>query len=63
MSGGDAEVRIHGGVSGTVSGDDDVLGEPDGQIRGDEGVGCMRQVICIYPYVIYYGRARLNLKG
>jgi hypothetical protein len=31
MSGGDAEVGIHGGVGGSVSGDDDVLGEPDGE--------------------------------
>ena len=28
MSGGGAEVGIHGGVGGAVSGDDDVLGEP-----------------------------------
>ena len=38
-----------GGV--TVSGDDDVIGEPDGKTGGDEGVGCMGQVIFIYPYV------------
>ena len=51
MSDGGAEVGIHGGVGGAVSGDDDVLGEPDGQTGGDDGVGCMGQVICIYPYV------------
>ncbi len=36
---GGAEVGIHGGVSGTVSGDDDVIGEPDGETGGDDGVG------------------------
>ena len=40
-----------GGVGGAVSGDDDVLGEPDGETGGDDGVGCMGQVICIYSYV------------
>ena len=34
-----AEVGIHGGVGGSVSGDDDALGEPDGETRGDDGVG------------------------
>ena len=28
---GGAEVGIRGGVSGTVSGDDDVISEPDGE--------------------------------
>jgi len=42
---------MHGGVVGAVSGDDDVLGEPDGETGGDDGVGWMGQVICIYPYV------------
>ena len=51
LSGGGAEVGIHRGVGGTVSGDDDVIGEPDGQTGGDDGVGCMGQVICIDPYV------------
>ena len=51
LSGGGAEVGIHGGVGGAVSGDDDVLGEPDGETGGDDGVGCMAKVICIYPYV------------
>ena len=36
---GDAKVGIHGGVSGTVSGDDDVIAEPDGETGGDDGVG------------------------
>jgi hypothetical protein len=35
----------------TVSGYDDVTGEPDGETGGDDGVGCVGQVICIYPYV------------
>ena len=51
MSGGDAGVGIHGGVGVTVSGDDDVIGEPDGETEGDDGFGCVGQVICIYPYV------------
>jgi hypothetical protein len=42
---------MHGGVDGAVSGDDDVIGEPDGETGGDDGVGWMGQVICIYPYV------------
>jgi len=46
-----AEVGIHRGVGSAVSGDDDVLGEPDGETGGDDGVGWMGQVICIYPYV------------
>ena len=49
--GGGTEVGIHGGVRGAVSGDDDVIGEPDGETGGDDGVGCVGQVICIYPYV------------
>ena len=51
LSGGGGEVGIHGGVGGAVSGDDDVLGEPDGKTGGDDEVGCMGQLICIYPYV------------
>ena len=39
------------GVDGAVSGDDDVIGEPDGETGGDDGVGCVEEVICIYPYV------------
>ena len=46
-----AEVRIHGGVGSAVSGDDGVLGEPNGDTRGDDRVGCMGQVIFIYPYI------------
>ena len=45
------EVGIHGGVGGAVFGDDDGIGEPDGETGGDDGVGCVGQVICIYPYV------------
>jgi len=50
MTGG-AEVGIHGGVGGAVSGDDYVIGETDGETEGDDGVGCLGQVICIDPYV------------
>ena len=35
------EVGIHGGVGGTVSGDDDGSGGPDGKTGGDDGVGRM----------------------
>ena len=42
---------MHRGVGGAVSEDDDVLGKPDGETGGDDGVGWMGQVICIYPYV------------
>jgi len=45
-----AEVRIHRGVGGAVSGDDDILGEPHGETGGGDGVGCVGQVISIYPY-------------
>ena len=33
------EVWVHRGFIGAVSEDDDVLGEPDGETGGDEGVG------------------------
>jgi hypothetical protein len=36
---GGGEVEIHGGISGTVSSDDDGVGEPDGETGGDDGVG------------------------
>ena len=36
---------------GAVSGDDDVIGQSDGENAEDEGVGCVGQAICIYPYV------------
>jgi hypothetical protein len=42
---------LHRGVVGAVSEDDDVLGEPDSETGGDDGVGWMGQVISIYPYV------------
>jgi hypothetical protein len=29
----------------------DILREPDGETGGDDGVGCVGQVICNYPYV------------
>ena len=57
MSGGDVEAGMHGGVGGAVSGDDDVIGEPDGENGGDDEVGCVGQVICTYPYV------NLNVAG
>ena len=41
---------MHGGVGGAVSRDDSVLGERDGETGGDDGVGRMGQVICIYLY-------------
>jgi hypothetical protein len=44
-------VNFRRSVGGAVSGDDDLLGEPDGETGGDDGVGYMGQVICIYPYV------------
>lgn len=46
-----AEVGIHGGVSGTVSGNDNVISEPAGETGGHHGVGGVGQVICVYPYV------------
>ena len=45
------EVGVCGGVGVAVSGDDDVVGEPDNETGGNNGVGEMRQVICICPYV------------
>jgi hypothetical protein len=45
-----AEVGIHGGVGSAVSGDDDVIGEPDGETGEYGGVGCMRQEIYIYSH-------------
>ena len=52
LSGGSAEVGIHGGVGGAVSGNDDVAGEPDGESGGDGGVGWLEQVIPLCPYVL-----------
>jgi hypothetical protein len=34
-----ADVEIHKGVGGTVARDDDVIGEPNGETGGDDGVG------------------------
>jgi len=44
-------VSIYRGVGGAVSGDDDVIGEPDGEAGGGDGVGCVGQVICLCPYI------------
>jgi hypothetical protein len=33
------EIEIHGTVVGAVSEDDDILGEPDDETVGDDGVG------------------------
>ena len=44
------EIGIHGGIGRAVSGDDDGINELDGETGGDDGVGCMGQVICIHPY-------------
>jgi hypothetical protein len=38
MGAGGEEVGIHGGVGGPVSGDDNVLGEPDAETGGDGGL-------------------------
>ena len=46
-----AEVAIHGGVGGAVSGDDDATGEPDAGTGGEDGFGCVGEVISLYPYV------------
>jgi hypothetical protein len=54
------EVGIHGCVDGVASWDDDVLGEPDGETGGDDGVGWMGQVISIYPYVPLNTETRSN---
>jgi len=51
LSGGSAEVGIHGGVVGSVSENDDVAGEPDGESGGDGGVGWLERVIPLCPYV------------
>ena len=51
LSGGRAEVVIHGDVGGAVSGNDDVAGEPDGESGGDGGVGWLERVIPLCPYV------------
>ena len=45
------EVGIHGGVRGVVSGDDSITAEPDDKSGGDDGVGCVGQVIYIDHYV------------
>ena len=47
---GGTEVGRHGCVGGAVSVDDNGIGEPNGEIGGDDGVEWMGQVISIYPY-------------
>ena len=39
LSGGSAEIGIHGGVGGPVSENDGVAGESDGESGEDGGVG------------------------
>ena len=34
-----------------VSGNNDVTGEPDGELGGDDGVGWLERVIPLCPYV------------
>ena len=45
------EVGIHRGVGGAVTGDDDLIGEPDGETGGEGAVLWIRQIISFYPYV------------
>jgi hypothetical protein len=45
------EVGRHRGVGGTVSGDDDLIGEPDGKTGGYDTVVWIRKIISFYPYV------------
>jgi len=35
---------------GAVFGDDDIVGRSDSETAEDEGVRCVGQSICIYPY-------------
>ena len=51
MSDDSAEVGIHGGVGGAVSGNDDVAGEPDRESGGDGGVEWLERVIPFCPYI------------
>ena len=44
------EVGRHGGVGGAVSGDDDLIGEPDGETGGNDGGVWIRKIISFYPY-------------
>ena len=39
------------GVGGVVSGNNDVANEPDGELGGDGGVGWLKRVIPLCPYV------------
>jgi hypothetical protein len=55
LSGGGAEIEIYGGVGGAVCRDDSVTDEPDGETRGDDGVGWHGQIIyknCPYIGII-----------
>jgi len=49
LSGSSSEVGIHGGVGGSVSENDDVAGEPDGEAVGNGGVGWFERVIPLCP--------------
>ena len=44
------EVGRHGGVGGVVSGDDDFIGEPDGETGGYDTVVWIRKKNSFYPY-------------
>jgi hypothetical protein len=39
------------GVGSAFSGDDDIIGEPNGETGGDNRVRCVEQLICTYPYL------------
>lgn len=39
------------GVGGTVSGNDDVIGEPNGEAEESDGDSPVRQIISLCPYV------------
>jgi hypothetical protein len=49
MSGRGAQVGIFEDVGGVVSGDDNIIGKPDGETGGDDGVGFEGQIIFIIP--------------
>jgi hypothetical protein len=51
LPGGSAEVGIHGGAGGSVSENDNIAGEPDGESGGDGGVGWLERVFPLCPYV------------
>ena len=55
LSGGSAEVGIHGGVGGAVSGND--------ESGGDGGVGWLERVIPLCPYVPRSPSPKNNVAG